>query len=71
MQRLRPTLGSLLDAATATGEIRADVAPKDLLYAVANLCLPVADEGTAYNRRMVALLIDGLRYGADASRSHS
>ena len=69
MQRFRPTLGSLLDAATASGEIRADISPEDLLYAVANLCLPVADEGLAYSRRMVALLVDGLRYGADPRRS--
>jgi AcrR family transcriptional regulator len=71
MRRLGPTLRSLLEAATASGEIRADISPKDLLYAVANLCLPVADEGVAYSQRMVALLIDGLRYGADTSRPRS
>jgi hypothetical protein len=63
-QRLGPALGSLLEAATASGEIRAGISPEDLLHAVANLCLPVADEGAAYSQRMVALLIDGLRYGA-------
>jgi AcrR family transcriptional regulator len=71
MQRLGPTLGSLLDAATASGEIRADISPKDLLYAVASLCTPAADEGVAYSHRMVALLIDGLRYGAETSQSRS
>jgi AcrR family transcriptional regulator len=71
MQRLGPTLGSLLEAATASGEIRGDISPKYLLYAVANLCQPVADEGVAYSQRMVALLIDGLRYGADTSQSRS
>jgi AcrR family transcriptional regulator len=71
MQRFGPALGSLLEAAAASGEIRADISPKDLLYAVANLCQPPADEGIAYNQRMVALLIDGLRYGADTSRSRS
>jgi AcrR family transcriptional regulator len=65
LQRFTPALGSLLDAATASGEIRADISVKDLLYAVANLCLPVAGEGIAYSQRMVALLVDGLRYGAD------
>ena len=45
MQRLEPALGALLEAATASGEIRAGVSARDLLYAVANLCLPVADEG--------------------------
>ncbi len=71
MQRLGPTLGSLLDAATASGEIRVDIdiSPKDLLYAVATLCQPAADEGVAYSQRMVALLLDGLRYGTDSSRS--
>jgi hypothetical protein len=70
MQRLGPALGALLEAAAAA-EIRADIDPKDLLYAVSNLCLPLSDEGAAYSQRMVALLVDGLRYGADASRSRS
>ena len=60
-QRLEPTLGSLLDAAAASGEIRADVNARDLLHAVALLCQPVPGEDLAYNRRMVAVLIDGLR----------
>ena len=71
MQRLEPALGSLLEAAIASGEIRAGVSAKDLLYAVANLCLPVADEGVTYSQRMVALLVNGLRYGAPASQSRS
>jgi AcrR family transcriptional regulator len=71
MQRLGPALGSLLETAAASGEIRADVSPKYLLYAVASLCLPVADEGVTYSQRMVALLIDGLRYGAGASQSRA
>ena len=66
MRRLGPALGSLLEAAAAAGEIRDDIVPQDLLYAVANLCLPPADQGVAYSQRMVALLIDGLRYGAPA-----
>jgi AcrR family transcriptional regulator len=65
MRRLGPTLGSLLDAAAASGEIRADISPEDLLHAVATLCRPAADQGPAYSQRMVALLIDGLRYGAE------
>jgi len=63
-QRLEPVLGSLLDAAAATGEIRADISARDLLLAVALLCTPVSDEGIAYSQRMVTLLIDGLRYAA-------
>jgi len=37
---------------------------KDLLRAIAHLCQPAHDEGVAYSQRMVALLIDGLRYGS-------
>jgi AcrR family transcriptional regulator len=70
LQRLEPALGSLLEAAAASGEIRADITPRYLLYAVANLSLPVADEGVAYSQRMVAILIDGLRYGASTTPSH-
>jgi hypothetical protein len=65
MQRLGPALGVLLEAATASGEIRAGISPEDLLHAVANLCLPGPGEGPGYSQRMVALLIDGLRYGAE------
>ena len=69
MQRLGPALACLLDAAVASGEIRAGVSARELLPAVANLCMPVADQGPTYSQRMVALLIDGLRYGVDASQS--
>ncbi len=64
MRRFGPALGSLLEAAAASGEIRADIGPNDLLYVVTSLCLPVADERAAYGQRMVARLIDGLRHGA-------
>jgi hypothetical protein len=63
-QQLGPALGALLEAAAASGEIRADVGATDILYAVASLSLPGADPGFGYSQRMVALLIDGLRYGA-------
>lgn len=69
MQRFGPTLGSLLEAAVASGEIRADISPEDILYAVADLCRPAADDGAAYSQRMVALFIDGLRYGAELQGS--
>jgi AcrR family transcriptional regulator len=69
--RLGPVLGSLLEAAAADGEITADISPRYLLYAVASLSLPPPGEGTAYSQRMVALLIDGLRYGAGPSALRS
>jgi AcrR family transcriptional regulator len=70
-QRFGPALGSLLAAATASGEIRAGFSAEDILYAVADLCHHVADDGIAYSERMVGLLIDGLRYGAPASEPSS
>jgi AcrR family transcriptional regulator len=60
-ERVGPALASLLETATATGEIRSDISARDLLHAVAHLCLPVPGEGLAYNQRMVGVLIDGLR----------
>jgi AcrR family transcriptional regulator len=65
-QRIGPALGSLVQAAADAGEIRADISAVDLLHAVAHLCLPVPGEGISYSQRMVAVLIDGLRYGARA-----
>jgi AcrR family transcriptional regulator len=66
-QRLKPALLSLLDAAVAAGEVRPGVDPDDLLMAVASLAMPVRDGGPAQARRMVALLVDGLRYGTKPS----
>jgi len=61
-ERLGPVLSDLLDTATSAGKIRADVSAKDLLTAVALLCHPAPDSGPAYSKRMVGLLVDGLRY---------
>lgn len=61
-ERLGPVLEALLKAATVSGEIRPDIAPKDLLRAIAYLCQPAQDHGVEYSQRMVAPLIDGLRH---------
>ncbi len=61
-KRLQPTLQTLLDAAVTAGEVRGDVDADELLSAVAGLCAHADDPARA--RRMVALLVDGLRYGA-------
>jgi hypothetical protein len=66
-QRLEPALRSLLESAAAAGEVRTDFAAADLLDAVASLCRTAYDRGPEHARRMVALLVDGLRY--DKSRS--
>jgi AcrR family transcriptional regulator len=65
MERLGPVLESLLEAAASAGDVRADIRARDILLAVAYLCQPVLDEGLDFSRRMVALLIDGLRRGGE------
>lgn len=62
--RLRPALRGLLAAAVDAGEIRSGIDSDELLSAVANLCMSARDDRPDYSRRMVALLVDGLRYGA-------
>ena len=59
-ERFYPALKGLLDAAAAAGEIRADIDPTDLFTAASNLAHDDVEQG----RRMVALLVDGLRHGA-------
>jgi AcrR family transcriptional regulator len=66
-QRLRPALRTLLKAAIAAGEVRADVDADELLGAVGSLCISAYNAGPGRAERMVALLVDGLRYGASPS----
>jgi len=63
-QRLRPALRALLEAAVAANAVRADVDADELLGAVASLCMSAHNAGPGRAERMVALLVDGLRYGA-------
>ncbi|MCB1356013.1 MAG: TetR/AcrR family transcriptional regulator [Maritimibacter sp.] len=63
---LEPALTSLLDAAIRAGEIRAAIPARDLLRAVAGLCLPSGDGDPEQARRLVRLLVQGLRYQAAA-----
>ncbi|TJX63293.1 MAG: TetR family transcriptional regulator, partial [Mesorhizobium sp.] len=62
-----PALRTLLDAAIAASEIRGDVDADELLGAVASLCMSAHNAGSGRAERMVALLVDGLRYGAKSS----
>ena len=64
LQRLGPTLSALLDAAADEGAIRGDIGAEDPLYAVAQLCQPVPGRGPEHGRRIVGILVDGLRRGA-------
>ncbi len=70
-QRLKPALQKLLASAVAAGEVRTDFAAEDLLDAVASLCMRAYDRGPDHARRMVALLVDGLRYGKGRSEDIS
>lgn len=61
LDRLMPVCAELLDAAAAAGEIRGDLEAYELMRAVGNLCVG-ADSDDRYDaRRMVVLLVDGLR----------
>jgi AcrR family transcriptional regulator len=66
-QNLEPALQSLLDAAVTAGQIRDDVEPYELLRAVGSLSIATGEDAALHSRRMVDLLIDGLRYGAAAA----
>lgn len=65
-KRLRPALQTLLDTAIDAGEARGDVEPDDLLNAIARLCMTTNDKKPGQGERMVALLVDGMRYGRAA-----
>ena len=62
--RFEPTLASLLGEAAEAGDVRSGVEPYDLLRAIGHLSSATGDDGAAHGRRMLTLLIDGLRYGA-------
>jgi AcrR family transcriptional regulator len=64
--RLRPALTSLLQKAVENGDIRAGFEADELLRAVATLCKANPDEDTAATRKMVGLLVDGLRCRPEA-----
>jgi AcrR family transcriptional regulator len=71
-QRLRPVVQELLDAATASGEIRQGVRADELLCAVGALCAPLEyTDNPPDARKLVALFLDGLRYGAGSPISKS
>ena len=62
--RLRPALQSLLGAAVAAGEVRPGIDADLLIRAVGRLCLHGDLDTAEPTRRMVGLLVDGLRFGA-------
>ena len=72
--KIPAALQRLVDAAIAQGSIRADIESSDLLQALAGIYgAPQTPDWRERSRRLVALLMDGLRWGAkkdDASRPH-
>jgi len=63
LERLLPVCGALLGAATEAGEVRSEVTPLELMRGVGNLCIG-AEDATDYDaRRVVKLLVAGLRAG--------
>lgn len=68
LEHLTPPLKNLLDAAKSAGAIRSTVDAGELLFAAARLATPASQGDVAQARRMVALLVDGLRYGAAERR---
>lgn len=68
--RLGTAVARLVDAAVASGGVRADADPDDLIRALAAVCM--ASEGTHsldQQRRIAQLLMDGLRFGASQRAS--
>jgi AcrR family transcriptional regulator len=63
--RLTKAVGALLGRAIATGEIRSDVSPEDLLRALVGMCYMHDQPGwQASVMRLVDVFVDGLRVGA-------
>jgi AcrR family transcriptional regulator len=61
LDRLVPVCAQLLDAAATAGEIRPDMDAFELMRGVGNLCIGAENNSRYDARRMVGLLIAGLR----------
>ena len=61
LDRLVPVCAELLGAAAEAGEVRPDIDAYELLRGVGNLCVGAATDPRYNPRRMVELLIAGLR----------
>jgi AcrR family transcriptional regulator len=61
LDRLVPVCAQLLDAAAGAGEIRSDLEAHELMRGVGNLCIGAGSDPRYDARRLVDLLIAGLR----------
>jgi AcrR family transcriptional regulator len=64
--RIKTALAGLLDDAASIGRVRRDVDGMDLIRALSGICM-VSDQGAEQARRLINLLMDGLRFGAPAA----
>lgn len=67
LDRLLPALDALFEAAAASGELVADVRPYELLRAVGDLVAWAPQDPDYDVRRMVTLLVNGLRQPGEPS----
>jgi len=64
--RMELAVGRMIEAAVRDGTIRRDVEPGDLLRAISSVCIAAsATEEVERTRRVLRLVLDGLRYGAE------
>jgi AcrR family transcriptional regulator len=70
-QRLRPAFRTLFETAVASGAIRSEITADEFLNAAANLCMSAREGHTEPAQRMVATLVNGLRYGLDGDADQS
>ena len=61
LERLLPVEAELMAAAAASGEIRSDIAAYELMRGVGNLCAGAEHDPCYDARRLVGLLVAGLR----------
>jgi AcrR family transcriptional regulator len=66
--RIRGALGTLVEASAEAGYIRSDVDVADLMRAVGGVCMATDDGWQDRTRRIIALLLDGLKFGAPNPR---
>ncbi|MER5862472.1 TetR/AcrR family transcriptional regulator [Kitasatospora sp. NPDC002040] len=61
LDRLLPVCAELLDAAAAAGELRSGLTAYQLMRGIGNLCIGAENDPDYDARRLVALLVAGLR----------
>lgn len=61
LDRLLPVCAQLLDAAAASGEIRTDLEAYELMRGIGNLCVGTESDPRYDARRLVEVLVSGLR----------